>query len=115
MNERLAGNRFLRGLVVPGGVRLDLSDDLLEVLAVTLQDTLAGLDSLMGRIEANPSVVDRFDDTGVLQRQAALDLAVAGVAARASGVDRDARRDHPHGAFADAEPPDLHVVTASAG
>ena len=115
MNERLAGNRFLRGLVVPGGVRLDLSDDLLGVLAVTLQDTLAGLDSLMGRIEANPSVVDRLDDTGVLQHQAALDLAVAGVAARASGVDRDARRDHPHGAFAGPEPPDLHVVTASEG
>ena len=69
----------------------------------------------MGRIEANPSVVDRLDDTGVLQHQAALDLAVAGVAARASGVDRDARRDHPHGAFAGPEPPDLHVVTVSDG
>ena len=115
MNERLAGNRFLRGLVVPGGVRLDLPDDLLGVLAATLQDTLAGLDGLMGRIEANPSVVDRLDDTGVLQHQAALDLAVAGVAARASGVDRDARRDHPHGAFAGPEPPDLHVVTVSDG
>jgi len=115
MNERLAGNRFLRGLVVPGGARLDLSDDLLAVVATTLQNTLAGLDGLMGRIQANPSVVDRFDDTGILQHQVALDLAVAGVAARASGVDRDARRDHPHGAFAGPEPPDLHVVTASEG
>jgi Ni,Fe-hydrogenase III large subunit len=115
MNERLAGNRFLRGLVVPGGVRLDLSGDLLGVLAATLEDTLAGLNSLMGHIEANPSVVDRLDDTGVLQHQAAVDLAVVGVAARASGVDRDARRDHPHGAFASPEPPDLHVVTVSEG
>ncbi len=115
MNERLAGNRFLRGLVVPGGVRLDLPDDLLGSLVATLRDTLTGLDSLMGRIEGNPSVVDRFDDTGVLQRQAVLDLAVAGVAARASGVDRDARRDHPHGAFAGPEPPDLRVVTAPEG
>jgi Ni,Fe-hydrogenase III large subunit/Ni,Fe-hydrogenase III component G len=115
MNERLAGNRFLRGLVVPGGARLDLPDDLLEVLAATLQDTLAGFDSLMGRILANPSVVDRLDDTGVLSRRAALDLAVTGVAARASGVDRDARRDHPHGAFAAPEPPTLHVVTVPDG
>ena len=69
----------------------------------------------MGRIEANPSVVDRLDETGVLSHQAAVDLAVAGVAARASGVDRDARRDHPHGAFAGPEPPDLRVVTASEG
>jgi Ni,Fe-hydrogenase III large subunit len=115
MNERLAGNRFLRGLVVPGGAHLDLSDDFMTVLTITLEDTLAGLDSLMGRIEANPSVVDRLDDTGVLQYQAALDLAAAGVTARASGVDRDARRDHPHGAFATSGPPDLHVVTASDG
>jgi Ni,Fe-hydrogenase III large subunit/Ni,Fe-hydrogenase III component G len=115
LNERLAGHRFLRGLVVPGGVRLDLSGDLLGVLAATLRDTLGGLDSLMGRIEANPSVVDRLDDTGVLPRQAVLDLAVAGVAARASGVDRDARRDHPHGAFAGPEPPDLRVATVPEG
>jgi Ni,Fe-hydrogenase III large subunit/Ni,Fe-hydrogenase III component G len=115
MNERLAGNRFLRGLVIPGGVRLDFSNELLGVLAAALQDTLAGLDLLMRSIEANPTVVDRLDDTGVLERQAALDLAVAGVAARASGVDRDARRDHPHGAFAGSEPPQLRVVTAPGG
>jgi len=115
MNERLAGHRFLRGLVVPGGVQLDLPDDLLGALAVTLQETLSGLDGLMGRIEANPSVVDRLDDTGVLPHQAAVDLAVAGVAARASGVDGDARRDHPHGAFAGPEPPSVHVATASEG
>jgi Ni,Fe-hydrogenase III large subunit len=30
-------------------------------------------------------------------------------------VDRDARRDHPHGAFAAPDAPDLHVVTASDG
>ncbi|MBI2187311.1 MAG: NADH-quinone oxidoreductase subunit C [Acidobacteria bacterium] len=115
MNERLAGNRFLRGLVIPGGVRLDLSNDVARDLNTTLEHTLAGLDGLMGRIEANPSIVDRLDDTGILSYQAARDLAVAGVAARASGIDRDARRDHPHGAFADRAPLDFHVVTASAG
>jgi Ni,Fe-hydrogenase III large subunit/Ni,Fe-hydrogenase III component G len=115
LNEQLAGNRFLRGLVVPGGAHLDLPDDLLRVLRDTLQESLAGLDNLMGRIEANPSVVDRLDDTGILQHQAAVDLAVAGVTARASGVDRDARRDHPHGAFADPRPPELHVATLIEG
>ena len=115
LNERVTGNRFLRGLVVPGGARLDLTADLLDALAITLHDTLAGLDGLMGRIEANPSVVDRLDDTGVLPRQAAVDLAVAGVGARASGVDRDARRDHPHGAFAGDESTDLRVATVSEG
>jgi len=115
MNERLAGNRFLRGIVIPGGVRLEIPSHLLEVISVTLQEVLVEFDSLMGRIEANPSVVDRFDDTGILQNQAAQDLAVAGVAARASGVNRDARRDHPHAAFLESNPPKLNVVTAMAG
>jgi Ni,Fe-hydrogenase III large subunit/Ni,Fe-hydrogenase III component G len=115
LNERVAGNRFLRGLVVPGGAALDLPDGLVRDVASTLEDTIAGLDSLIERIEENPSIVDRLDQTGVLTYQAAVDLAVAGVAARASGVDRDARRDHPHGAFAGPEPPDLHVVTATEG
>jgi Ni,Fe-hydrogenase III large subunit/Ni,Fe-hydrogenase III component G len=115
LNEQVAGNRFLRDLLVPGGVRLDLSSTLLAVIATTLQDTRAALDGLMGRIEANPSIVDRLDDTGILSNQAAVDLAVAGVAARASGVDRDARREHPHAAFAGAGPPDLQVATASEG
>jgi len=115
MNERLTGNRFLRGLVIPGGVRLDLPHELLRDLAATLEDTLIEFDSLMGRIEGNPSVVDRLDDTGILSHQAALDLAVTGVAARASGVDRDARRDHPHGAFVLPDAPKLRVVTVSQG
>jgi Ni,Fe-hydrogenase III large subunit/Ni,Fe-hydrogenase III component G len=115
LNEAFTGNRFLRGLVVPGGVHFDVSNDLARELQATLTDTLAGLDALMGRIEANPSIVDRLDDTGILTIQAARDLAVTGVAARASGVDRDARRDHPHGAFASDAPFDLHVVTVSAG
>ena len=112
LNERLAGNRFLRGLVIPGGVRLDLSGDLLGAVAATLEATRGGLEGLMASIEGNPSVLDRLDDTGVLTRQAALDLAVAGVAARASGVNRDARRAHPHGALAGS---DVRVVTADAG
>ena len=115
LNEVVAGNRFLRDLLVPGGVRLDLSDDLVGVVTTTLSDTRAALESLMERIEANPSIVDRLDDTGILSNQAAVDLAVAGVAARASGVNRDARRDHPHGAFAGGEPSDLRVVTTSEG
>jgi len=115
LNEQVAGHRFLRDLLVPGGVRLDLSGTLLAVIATSLQETRAALDGLMGRIEANPSIVDRLDDTGILSNQAAVDLAVAGVAARASGVDRDARRDHPHAAFAGAGPRDLRVATASEG
>src|SRR5260370_21537722 len=105
MNERLAGNRFLRGLVVPGGVRLDVSGDLPGVLTATLADTLAGLDSLMGRIEANPSVVDRLDHTGVPQHKAPLDLPLARIAAPPRGSRHSTPPDPLHPPLAIPQPP----------
>ena len=99
-SEALAGSRFLRGLVVPGGVRLDLGPDLARVILAALETTTEGLASLVERIENNPTVTDRLDTTGVLPLGDAIALGVTGPAARASGVDRDARRDHPHAAWA---------------
>ena len=99
--EQLTGNRFLRGLLVPGGVRLDLTNELSKTLVGVVDVASEALASLLERIENNPSVTDRLDTTGLLQAQDAIALGVTGVAARASGVNRDARRDHPHAGYAD--------------
>jgi Ni,Fe-hydrogenase III large subunit len=85
------------------------------VIEGAMSVTAEALNSLMERIEANPSVLDRLDGTGVLSRQSAIDLGVTGVAARASGVNRDARRDHPHGAYAGQSSPSVSVATADEG
>ena len=44
---------------------------------------------------ANSTVRDRFTGTAVLTREAAEGLGALGYVARASGIDIDARRDHP--------------------
>ncbi len=111
IGERFTGHRFLRGLLVPGGVRLDLSPETARSLEGALAATAEALASLMERIENNPSVTDRLDTTGCLPLQDAVALAVTGVGARASGVDRDARRDHPHGAYASQS--GLNVLVAT--
>ena len=98
--EQLTGSRFLRGLLAPGGVRLDLTPELAKTLSAVICNTGEALASLVERIENNPSVTDRLDTTGVLQMQDAIALGATGVAARASGIDRDARRDHPHAGYA---------------
>jgi Ni,Fe-hydrogenase III large subunit len=43
-------------------------------------------------------------NTGRLSQQIARDMQVVGVPARASGIDRDARRDHPFAAYAHLSP-----------
>ncbi len=115
LNERFTGSRFLRGLVVPGGARLDLNPELARAIAAAIASTTRELDSLAERIENSPSFLDRVDDTGVLPAKAAIDLGVTGVGARASGVDRDARRDHPHAAYAMASGPRARVITEGDG
>ncbi len=100
LGERLTGSRFLRGFVIPGGASLDLTAELAREVESVLSAAGDGLADLLERIENNPTVTDRLDTTGVLPLQDAVALGVTGVAARASGVDRDARRDHPHAAYA---------------
>lgn len=99
VGEKLTGSRFLRGVIAPGGVRLDLSAELTRALRAVLGIIDEALANLVERIENNPSVIDRLDTTGLLQSQDAIALGVTGVAARACGIDRDARRDHPHAGY----------------
>ena len=98
-NERLTGNRFLRGLVIPGGVQYDLTTQQIAAIATIARNTGEQLTALMTSFSQNSSVMDRMDHTGALPPKIARDLGVTGVAARASGIDRDARRDHPHAGF----------------
>ncbi|HPS20948.1 MAG TPA: NADH-quinone oxidoreductase subunit C [Candidatus Omnitrophota bacterium] len=114
-NERISGNRFLRGMVVPGGVHYDLSGQQAEEVANLARITGEGLTELMTSFSRNSSVMDRMDHTGALATLIAKDLGVTGVAARASGIDRDARRDHPHAAYAMSDRIAPRVETKSAG
>jgi Ni,Fe-hydrogenase III large subunit len=95
----LSGNRFGRSLVEPGGVRHGLTAaqraTFLERLARAERDLRDTAELAL----ASPSVGARFEQTGILARSAAEDLGLVGPAARASGCDRDARRDHPQGMF----------------
>ncbi len=95
LSARLFGNRFFRGFVVPGGVSRDLSRE-------ELQDTARKVDEAWREVEAlarlaleSDTLRDRLETTGVLSREAAWAYGAKGVAARASGLVRDSRRDHP--------------------
>ncbi|MGA2478870.1 MAG: NADH-quinone oxidoreductase subunit C [Spirochaetia bacterium] len=97
MSALLCGSRFGRGMVRPGGVGFDvdetLAGGLLERLRTCAREA-AGACNLLWR---TPSVLARFEGTGTLGRETALRIGLQGPAARASGVDRDLRRDLPTG------------------
>ena len=99
VNELLTGNRLLRGMACPGGVRFDFDADQLKALSQLVVELRPEFDSVVGLIEKSSSTLDRLEKTGVLKPEVARDLGVVGIAGRASGFDHDLRRDFPHAAY----------------
>ena len=99
LNEQLTGSRMLRGMACPGGVRrgwqADQWNDCLRTLGVFELEFA----DLLAILESSDSTRDRLERTGILRPEKARDLGIVGVAGRASGVDRDVRRDHPYAAY----------------
>ncbi len=99
LNERLFGTRLLRGTIALGGVKQDLAPDGRDAVRRHLRTLEQEFDSLITLLIDSGSFTDRVDSTGVLTNQAARDLGIVGMASRASGIDGDLRRDHPHDAY----------------
>ena len=99
LSAELCGSRFGRGLVRPGGTAFDLDADraarMAERLDATMRDLRASVDLLWG----SPSVLARFEGTGVLSADRAREIGLVGPAARATGLPRDARVNHPNGLY----------------
>jgi Ni,Fe-hydrogenase III large subunit len=95
----LSGNRFGRGLLVPGGVRFDLPSEEHDGFLARFEAAALDFERIADVIFDAPSVVSRFERTGSLSKSMAEDLGLVGPVARACGADRDARSDHPEGIY----------------
>jgi len=105
MTALICGSRFGRGLVRPGGVVFDLEPDRVAELLERLDRTLTDVAGAVGLLWESPSVLARFEETGPVPREVAETVGLVGVAARASGLDRDVRLDFPAGIFRWAQIP----------
>lgn len=112
MTALLCGNRFGRGMLLPGGVGFDVEStrvhELLHRLDAAEKDTTVAVNLLWN----TPSVMARFEETGILPQNVAVSLGIVGLAARASGLQRDIRHDHPLEAFRGAP---ISISTCNGG
>ncbi|HNX27338.1 MAG TPA: hydrogenase, partial [Phycisphaerae bacterium] len=99
MTALLCGSRFGRGMIRPGGVGFNINDmlaeELLKRLTAVEKDTTIAINMLWD----TSSVMARFEDTGSLPKNIAVELGVVGPAARAAGLTQDVRQDQPSGIF----------------
>lgn len=90
LNESVTGHRLLRGGVFGGGASLRALPG-----AGEFEEIRERFHEVVDLARSNSIVMDRFTGTGVLTTSQVRDLGVLGVAARASGVNLDARIAHP--------------------
>jgi Ni,Fe-hydrogenase III large subunit len=99
LQDHLFGSRLLRGTIALGGVKMDLLPQGRDALRAHLHAFEKDFDALITLLIDAGTFTDRVDGTGILPKQAAQDLGIVGMAARASGIDADIRRDHPHDGY----------------
>lgn len=95
LNERITGSRYLRGINIIGGVKKDIflhRDDILSTIDIVKNEYKEFMKLLLGTI----SHIERLEDTGILSKEIAMKLGATGITARASGINDDIRKAHPH-------------------
>ena len=104
----LTGNRVNYGMNTIGGVRRDISKE-------QATEVLKGIDTLEERTKyyievatQETTVIKRLSGVGVLSYDDAIKLDAVGPTARASGVERDVRRNDPYAAYSEMK---FNVIT----
>jgi Ni,Fe-hydrogenase III large subunit len=93
----ICGNRFGRGLVRAGGCLRDLELDRAAQLSERLDQALTEVEQAATWLWDAASVRARFENVGTVFSGQAVEIGLVGPAARACGLVRDVRYDHPAG------------------
>ncbi|NLE02245.1 MAG: hydrogenase, partial [Fibrobacter sp.] len=112
MSALICGSRFGRGLIVPGGVRFDIEQSRVDELLKRIEAASKDVSVAINLLWETQSVMARFERIGAVSNKTATELGLVGPAARATGVIRDVRHDHPTGIFCFSHIP---VSTCSTG
>lgn len=95
----VSGNRYGKGMLKPGGTAFDIPDGMRAQMIETVRRSVMQVKEVADMFFGEPSVVSRLEDTGTVPMKVCEDLGLVGLCARAAGVDRDVRQDHPFGLY----------------
>ena len=90
------GNRFAKGLIRTGKNNFPFNNDLADSLLTLFGKYEPDFNEMCAETFSLPSLLARFEKTGVVTNEQALAIGSVGMPARASGVNRDIRASHPH-------------------
>ena len=99
VNLAAFGHRLLMGRIVPGGVAADLAPAMVDAQRTQIRAIRPQLARLMDILNTSPTVENRLIGTGRLSQALAAEFGALGYVGRASGIDRDVRRDSPYAPY----------------
>ncbi|MFA6282228.1 MAG: NADH-quinone oxidoreductase subunit C [Candidatus Omnitrophota bacterium] len=95
LNEAITGSRYLKGVNEIGGTRQKLDKNKKTLILDSLKQIAKDFNEVRKILLSSSSFMDRVDGTGILRKKTADDFGVVGLAARASGISADLRKDFP--------------------
>ncbi|MCE9652919.1 MAG: NADH-quinone oxidoreductase subunit C [Nitrosarchaeum sp.] len=99
LNEKLSGSRILFGINQIGGVKANITDEMLTCIHYVLDDAFQTFEKTFDLLKSNSSVMDRLRNTGIIEKQTARDFGLVGISSRCIGIETDARHTHPYGYY----------------
>jgi len=103
LTEYLTGNRVTKAITMIGGVRRDITSDMLPTINEGLEFLKENFEKLRHAFLDDKTVKLRAQGAGILTKEDALKLCAVGPTTRASGVKKDVRIDQPYFAFGDLD------------
>ena len=97
LTASVCGNRFGRRIVRPFAAGPEVSDERAAQLLRDVTRALGDVEQALAWLWEAASVRSRFENVGIVHRSQAAAIGMVGPAARASGLVRDVRYDHPAG------------------
>ena len=98
--QKWCGNRLAKGLIRAGKINFPFTEALALELSNMLTEYENDFEEICEELFSLPSALSRFEKTGVVTNNIAIELGIVGMAARTSAVKRDIRSSHPHDLYA---------------
>ncbi|MDR1777008.1 MAG: nickel-dependent hydrogenase large subunit [Desulfovibrio sp.] len=103
VKETVYGNRMNLAQNCIGGVKCDLTPELLSYILDMVDKMEPGVEEIRELYATNSMVLGRTKGLGLLPKKDALRLGVVGPVARGSGINIDVRKDSPYAAYPELE------------
>lgn len=94
--QKWCGNRLAKGLIRCGKSNFKFTHELALELTNLLDEFEKDFEEISEELFSLPSILARFEKTGVISTEQAVTIGTVGMSARMSAVTRDIRYSHPH-------------------